>query len=139
MSQTNNSVSRHTFTIPGRLPCLNDYIKIERGGGGRYGAARAKKEIQDMIQWAIKGSALRAMKLEGPVTIHYLWIEKDRRRDKDNIAFAKKFVQDALVGAGVLENDGWRHVEGFTDSFAVDAKNPRVEVTIEWGNQDEQS
>ena len=25
-------MTMHKFTIPGRLPCLNDYIKIERGG-----------------------------------------------------------------------------------------------------------
>lgn len=125
-------MNRCTFTIPGRLPCLNDYIRVERGGGGRYGAARLKSDTQEIIQWAIKGSALRNMQLEGPVTIHYLWVEPDRRRDKDNIAFAKKFIQDALVGAGVLANDGWRHITGFTDSFDVDAKNPRVEVTVEW-------
>ena len=51
--------------------------------------------------------------------------------DKDNIAFAKKFIQDSLVHAGVLANDGWNQIEGFTDDFAVDPKNPRVEVTIE--------
>ncbi len=28
-------------------------------------------------------------------------------------------------------NDGWKHIEYFTDSFAVDPKNPRVEVVIE--------
>jgi len=48
-----------------------------------------------------------------------------------NIAFAKKFIQDSLVQMGVLENDGWKHIEYFTDSFAVDPKNPRVEVVIE--------
>ena len=53
------------------------------------------------------------------------------RRDKDNIAFAKKFIQDSLVHAGVLQNDGWKHIEHFTDDFAVDPKNPRVEVVIE--------
>ena len=54
-----------------------------------------------------------------------------RRRDLDNVAFAKKFIQDSLVHAGVLVNDGWNQIEGFTDDFAVDPKNPRVEVTIE--------
>ena len=65
------------------------------------------------------------------MVIHYLWIEPSRRRDKDNVAFAKKFIQDALVEGGVLRNDGWAEIEHFTDDFAVDPKNPRVEVTIE--------
>ena len=38
---------------------------------------------------------------------------------------------DALVETGVLRNDGWSEIEGFTDNFALDPKNPRVEVTIE--------
>ena len=65
------------------------------------------------------------------MVIHYTWVEPNRRRDKDNIAFAKKFVQDSLVRMGVLENDGWKQIEYFTDSFAVDPENPRVEVIIE--------
>lgn len=38
---------------------------------------------------------------------------------------------DALVHSGVLENDGWKNIESFTDEFFVDARNPRVEVEIE--------
>ena len=49
----------------------------------------------------------------------------------DNVAFARKFVQDALVRCGVLKNDGWAQVENFTDAFSVDKKNPRVEVRFE--------
>lgn len=58
--------------------------------------------------------------------IRYRWIEKDRRRDKDNISFAKKFIQDALIDAQILPDDGWKWIEGFEDHFAVDRKNPRM-------------
>lgn len=63
--------------------------------------------------------------------IHFLWIEKDKRRDLDNIAFAKKFILDALVGANVLKGDGWSCVKGFKDSFSVDKYRPRIEVYID--------
>ena len=53
--------------------------------------------------------------------MRYLWVEKNKRRDKDNIAFAKKFIQDALVKEKVLENDGWAQIESWTDAFTVDA------------------
>ena len=36
----------------------------------------------------------------------------------------------ALVGAGVLENDGWGEIDGFVDRFFVDGENPRVEVFL---------
>ena len=39
-----------------------------------------------------------------------------------------KFIQDALVSCRILENDGWRHIRGFTDVFYVDRHNPRIEV-----------
>lgn len=52
-------------------------------------------------------------------------------RDKDNISsFGRKVIQDGLVRVGVLKNDGWKHIEGFSDRFRVDEKNPRVEVEI---------
>lgn len=63
--------------------------------------------------------------------MHYRWIERDRRRDKDNIAaFGRKVIQDALVRMKALRNDGWNNIEGFSDEFAVDKKKPRIEVTI---------
>ena len=121
---------KHKLTIPGCLPGLNEYIDAERGRAGKYKAAAMKKQAEHIIGLMIK-SQLRRLQITKPVMIHYLWIEKDRRRDKSNIAFAKKFIEDALVWTKVLKNDGWKEVEGFTDSFAVDRKNPRVEVVIE--------
>lgn len=50
----------------------------------------------------------------GPITMNYTWIEPDRARDKDNIAFARKFIQDSLVKFGYLRNDGWKHILGFS-------------------------
>ena len=119
------------LVIPGRLPGLNDYIKAERGN--KYVAAKIKRETEAMIVLAIR-SKLRGARFHAPVTMHYCWYEPNTRRDKDNISFARKFVQDALVGAGVLQGDGWKHIDGFTDRFFVDANIPRVEVTItdEW-------
>lgn len=121
---------RCILTIPGLLPGLNEYIEAERGKKGMYKAASMKKKVEHVIGIMIK-SQLRGVRFTGPVVMHYTWIEPNKRRDKDNIAFAKKFIQDSLVQMGVLENDGWKHIEYFTDSFAVDPENPRVEVVIE--------
>ena len=64
--------------------------------------------------------------------MRYLWVEKNRRRDKDNISsFGRKVIQDALVKMGVLRNDGWENIEGFSDNFAVDKGKPRIEIEIE--------
>lgn len=116
------------LTIPGMLPGLNAYMDAERTN--KYKAASMKKQAENVIGFMIK-TQLQGVEFTRPVVIRYSWIEPNRRRDKDNIAFAKKFIQDSLVKMGVLKNDGWKEIEYFTDAFAVDAKNPRVEVTIE--------
>lgn len=123
------------LTIPGRLPGLNEYIAAERDN--RYQAAKLKRETEQRIIMLAK-SQLRRVRFQTPVVMHYTWVEPDRRRDKDNIAFAKKFVQDALVKAKVLRNDGWKEIADFTDSFAVDRRNPRVEVWMEECSDNEQ-
>ena len=55
---------------------------------------------------------------------------QNKRKDKDNIAFAKKFILDGMIQAKLIQNDGWKEISGFTDEFHVDKNNPRVEVTI---------
>lgn len=121
-------LAKHTFTIDERLPGLNEYIDAERTS--KYLAADMKKSVQETIGWLIK-SQVRGLKIKGQVHIHYYWVEPNKRRDPSNIAFAKKFIEDALVDIGIIENDGWKHIAGFSDSFSVDKDNPRVEVTIE--------
>lgn len=114
----------YKFTIKGRLPSLNDYIDAERSD--KYAGAKMKRQAEETVLWSVG----KKIKFSNPVFIHYLWVEKDRRRDKDNICFAKKFIQDALVKAKVLKNDGWNEIADFKDDFDVDKDNPRIEVTI---------
>ena len=114
--------------IEGRLPGLNEYIKAERGN--KYSAAKLKQDTQTLIGSYIIGMYEMPQIIE-PVIMHYLWVEPNTRRDKDNICFARKFIQDSLVEIGILQGDGWKHIIGFTDNFAVDKDNPRIEVEIE--------
>lgn len=120
--------ARYTFTIPGRLSGLNEYIAAERTN--RYTAAKIKKSEMAHVYHSIG----KAPKLRPPVWIDYCFFEPNRRRDKDNIAgWAHKVIQDALIQHHVIENDGWAHIAGWTDYFFVDRKNPRIEVTVkEW-------
>lgn len=114
--------------IPCSLPGLNKYISAERTH--RQKAAAMKRKWENMIVLLIK-SQLRGKQCKRPVVMRYLWVEKDRRRDMDNISsMGRKLIQDALVKAGTLQNDGWAQINSFSDAFAVDKKRPRVEVEI---------
>lgn len=112
------------ITIIGRFPSLNEYINVCRRN--RYTANRVKKQETSRAANAARGVS----PFHEPVVVEFLWVEKDKRRDIDNVAFAKKFVLDGLVQAGVIANDNAKHVVGLSDKFAYDKNNPRVEVTI---------
>lgn len=123
------------FTVPGTLPGLNDYLKAERkftrcGGTAHSVGNDMKQENQMLICNAIR-LQLKRLKIRQPVHISYKFYEPNRRRDLDNIAgVAHKFIQDSLVRCGVLADDGWAQITGFSDAFFVDRHNPRIEVTI---------
>ena len=53
--------------------------------------------------------------------------EENKKRDLDNICFAKKFILDALVKANVLKNDTHNYVVGFTDTFQYEKKNAFID------------
>lgn len=116
------------LTIPGQLPGLNDYIgALDKS---RHAGATLKKTAQHTVEWCAK-KQLSKFRPTGPVWMKYTWYERNKRRDKDNVSsFGRKVIQDGLVKAGVLKNDGWAQIEGFSDAFRVDAKRPRVEVEI---------
>lgn len=113
--------------INGRLSGMNELI--EKNRQNPQAGAKLKREAQADVLWFIK-SQIHG-KLKEPVYMAYLWVEKDRRRDMDNVsAFGRKVIQDALVQSGKLKNDGWDNITGFCDNFAIDKERPRIEVTI---------
>lgn len=117
---------RAGMVIEGRFPSLNDYVDAERAN--RHVGAKMKRRETARAEAAAVAQGLP--RFAGPVAVHFLWVEPNRRRDLDNVAFAKKFVLDGLVAAGVLEGDGQRHVVALRDSFEVDPANPRVMVEV---------
>lgn len=115
------------FVINDRLPGLNEYTANQRAN--KYGGNLMKRTAQKAVEWQIRVSKLKPIK--SPVKLVYSFYEPNRRRDKDNISgFAHKVIQDALVNTGILKGDGWKDITGYTDSFFVDPKRPRVEVEL---------
>ena len=115
---------KYRFEIKEKLPSLNDYTKANRSN--IYMANKLKQDVQYDIKRYI-GNAPRFI---NPVKLHFIWIEKDARRDLDNVAFAKKFILDALVNSEILVDDSQRFVQGFSDDFKR-GKNSSVIVEIE--------
>lgn len=113
------------LTIPGRLMGLNEYIRLCRSN--KYLAANEKAHTENMIMAHIK-TQFKNKEISEKVYLKFSWFEQNKKRDLDNIAFAHKFILDALVKCRTIKNDGWANIIGFEDNFYVDKDNPRVEV-----------
>jgi len=114
------------FVIPGRLPGLNEITNANRAN--MYQGAHMKKSTEKMITAALMYQ--KVTPIHEPVYLRFNWVEPNKKRDKDNIASGRKFILDALVKSGILENDGWKHIIGFSDRFNVDKNNPHIEVEL---------
>lgn len=120
-----NDMAKITCEIPFRLPSLNEYTKECRRN--KYAGARMKKTIENDIGLFIA----KLPTFEKPVKIHFHWVEENKKRDLDNIAFAKKFILDSMVKQGKLKDDNRRCVTAFTDTFGY-AKESKVILEVEY-------
>jgi hypothetical protein len=108
---------------------MNNILSAASMRRGKWSAyARMKVSQEDAIV-----AAIRAAKIQPVARARFVftWVEPNMRRDKDNIVAARKFILDALVAAGILQDDGWPEVVGWTDHFQVDRLEPGVRVYME--------
>ena len=109
--------------IPFRLPSLNEYINECRKN--RYAGSTMKAIVERDLSLFIR----KLPYFEKPITIEFEWVEENKRRDLDNICFAKKFILDTMVKCKVLKDDNRRFVTGFVDKFSYD-KESKVILNI---------
>jgi len=120
------------LSLPGEYTDLNTYSTAERAH--RHKAAEIKRDETERVWAEVMSQKNReGLRIEKyPITIAFHWFAPDKRKDPDNIAFAKKFLLDGCQDAGLIENDGWKQIAGFSDSFHIDKESPRVEMVITW-------
>jgi len=80
----------YKIIINARLPGLNDFYNLAKGRKGMYMANNKKQEVEEMIAYTALNQVKDRRNLKVRVAIEYLWVEPNKRRDLDNIAFAKK-------------------------------------------------
>ena len=115
--------SFQTLRVPFRLPGLNDIISQMSGhltmrGRRVYRYTQTKRNMTRTLVGLIRAQGIRPV--TGPVWVECEWTEAGKRRDPDNIAAGgTKLILDALKAAGIIANDGWRHIVGFEHRFAL--------------------
>jgi hypothetical protein len=118
-------INRQTFTIPFRLPSLNDYVNACRTHP--QVGAKMKKSTECDISWVIKAAKVKPV--TNPCIVCMTFVEPNRRRDCDNVESGKKYLLDALVSCGILQGDSPRYVIA-VPSFTVYDKAPKVIVEL---------
>ncbi len=108
---------KYRLVIPMKLPSLNDYIRVCREN--KFAGANMKKNVENDLALFIN----KLPKFKNPIRIKFTWIESNKKRDLDNICFAKKFILDTLVKCGKMKNDNRNYVVGFTDEFDYEKEN----------------
>lgn len=112
--------------IDGELLDHNKYINLTRSN--KYLGAKAKKEATETVAYYTVSNALK--KIDKKVDVKVTHYCKNRRKDKDNIAFTIKFILDGLILGGIIDNDGWNEIGKLEFDFKVDKENPRIKVEL---------
>lgn len=116
------------IVIPGSLPDMNAVIAANRSH--YHAGAKLKKQATTTCRTYALAAKNKGFALgELPANLKITWYVKNRRKDKDNITSAIKFVLDGMVDAGLIENDGWQQIGDIYHVCKVD-KNERVEIEV---------
>lgn len=112
--------------IPIRFPNLNDYTKALKKH--RLSGSNMKAEWTDLVvEWC---KTKRLGHFTEPVFVEFHWYEPNKKRDMDNVAFAKKFILDGLQKAGVITNDNPTWILGFSDRFYYEGKKAGIRIIM---------
>lgn len=106
----------YIVNIPMKMPTLNDFIdacKVQRGRWNK--GNQMKQEFQQELYYYL----CKLPQFKKPIKIYFTWIEKNKRRDLDNVsAIGRKFILDTLQLCGKLKNDNLNYVVGLYDDVA---------------------
>lgn len=117
------------FTIYGQVPAQKNNKSIA------YNRATHKPFImsnQNVKNWQTEAAyQLKPLRPLTPISKSCLsitfYVKDKRRRDLDNMLST---VQDALVKAGIIEDDSWQYLTIGSLTAEIDTKNPRAKITL---------
>lgn len=119
-------MNKQIFTIHEKLPSFNTYT--DKCRTNKYSGHKFKQNLENIISAYIYKYKVKPV--INPVFIHYVWSEKTRKRDKDNVYSAKKFIADALQKTNIIPNDNNKWVLNHRD-YITYAQGQKVIVILE--------
>lgn len=122
--------------VPGKFPTLNELLEARSRFGKRVGpTGRSWNEYNEIKRtWQHRVALCARAQYIKPVPhayFTYLFFEENMRRNPSNVVSAAvKIIEDALQKAGIIPNDGWPEVLGFSAYWELDPKRPGVAVFL---------
>lgn len=117
------------FTIEGPLPALNAILNASKTHWSTY--KRERDEAMAKARLFIRAARLEPFDAHQRLWITTVFYAKDRRTDPSNLSAGfHKVVEDALQLEGILPNDGYGNIAGYTEHFRVDRARPRFEIEL---------
>lgn len=118
------------FTIPAKLPSLNEYQAACRAhwSKGRDFKADTDELISIYIRKAMRQGNLKPV--TGQVDLVISYNERTVKRDTDNIQSASKFILDAMKSCGIIKDDSRKHIRQIYSVIEDGAKSDSVDVYI---------
>ena len=118
-------MNSQTFTIPNRLASSGEMVGTAASANHAY-RSREEHNIH-LVLWAIKKADIKTVL--GSCRLRIKWVEPTPSRRPADVAAAAVFIQWGLHDAGIVKDP--MRILSVVNEFAVNAKDPRVEVTIE--------
>lgn len=114
---------RQSFEIPGWFASADELFNMTSSER----AAVESENVDFVVRCARMASLL---KVRGAVRVSVRWVEPHRGRDLADVSYAKRYVVDGLVKAGIIGNKTSREIVALSDEFGYDRMRPRIIVEI---------
>lgn len=119
-------MNNQIFVINDKLPSYNTYT--DKCRTNKYIGHKFKQNIDNIISTYIY--TYKVKPVTNPVFIHYIWCEATKKRDKDNVYSAKKFIADALQKTDIIPNDNNKWILNHRD-YITYAQGQKVIVVLD--------
>lgn len=120
----------HSYTVKGVLATLNDHDKANRAN--RFVGAKMKKDNTEYVMYQL----LNKKKITKPCILTFNWLVSSKC-DFDNICFARKYILDGMIKAGILPDDNQNWVKGFGGDYFTKVNKGEEKIIIEVEELDE--
>lgn len=100
-----------------KFASLNEYVNAERSN--RFAGANIKSRETKIAEQECQNYKW----LKFPCKMIFTWHLSNKRIDLDNTSFARKFILDGMVKAGVIPDDNLKHIQGFEDKVEFGIKD----------------